>query len=126
MDGILFDLGVSSMQLDETGRGFSYAQDAPLDMRMDPDAPLTAAEILNTYDRAALTDILRRFGEEKFAHRIAGLIVEQRSRAPLSSTAELVEIIYRGIPAPARRTGVTRPNAPSRRCGSRSTPSWSR
>ncbi|HNF06974.1 MAG TPA: 16S rRNA (cytosine(1402)-N(4))-methyltransferase RsmH [Mycobacterium sp.] len=105
VDGILFDLGVSSMQLDETGRGFSYAQDAPLDMRMDPDAPLTAAEILNTYDRAALTDILRRFGEEKFAHRIAGLIVEQRSRAPLSSTAELVEIIYRGIPAPARRTG---------------------
>lgn len=105
VDGILFDLGVSSMQLDETGRGFSYAQDAPLDMRMDPDAPLTAAEILNTYDRAQLTDILRRFGEEKFAHRIAGFIVEQRSRTPLSTTAELVEIIYRGIPAPARRTG---------------------
>ncbi len=105
VDGVLFDLGVSSMQLDEADRGFSYAQNAPLDMRMDPDAPLTAAEILNTYDRAALTDILRRFGEEKFAHRIAGLIVEQRSRAPLSTTAELVEIIYRGIPAPARRTG---------------------
>lgn len=105
VDGVLFDLGVSSMQLDEADRGFSYAQDAPLDMRMDPDAPLTAAEILNTYDRAALTDILRRFGEEKFAHRIAGLIVEQRSRAALSTTAELVEIIYRGIPAPARRTG---------------------
>jgi len=105
IDGALFDLGVSSMQLDQRERGFSYAQDAPLDMRMDPEAPLTAAEILNTYDRAALTDILRRFGEEKFAHRIAGLVVERRERAPLSTTSELVEIIYRAVPAPARRTG---------------------
>ncbi|OYN74526.1 16S rRNA (cytosine(1402)-N(4))-methyltransferase [Mycolicibacterium sphagni] len=105
IDGVLLDLGVSSMQLDQTERGFSYSKDAPLDMRMDTDAPLTAAEILNTYDRAELTDILRRFGEEKFAHRIAGLIVERRQQAPLSTTSELVEIIYRGIPAPARRTG---------------------
>ncbi|WP_082690526.1 16S rRNA (cytosine(1402)-N(4))-methyltransferase RsmH [Mycobacterium sp. M26] len=105
IDGALFDLGVSSMQLDQPERGFSYAKDAPLDMRMDPEAPLTAAEILNTYDRGELTDILRRFGEEKFAHRIAGLIVERRQRAPLTTTSELVEIIYQGIPAPARRTG---------------------
>jgi 16S rRNA (cytosine1402-N4)-methyltransferase len=105
VDGVLFDLGVSSMQLDQPERGFSYAKDAPLDMRMDTDAPLTAAEILNTYDRAQLTDILRRFGEEKFAHRIAGLIIERREQAPLTTTGELVEIVYRGIPAPARRTG---------------------
>ncbi|MCV7214259.1 16S rRNA (cytosine(1402)-N(4))-methyltransferase RsmH [Mycobacterium crocinum] len=105
IDGVLFDLGVSSMQLDQAERGFSYAKDAPLDMRMDTDAPLTAAEILNTYDRAELTDILRRFGEEKFAHRIAGLIVERRQEAPLATTGELVEIVYKGIPAPARRTG---------------------
>jgi len=105
IDGILFDLGVSSMQLDQPDRGFSYAADAPLDMRMDPDAPLTAAEILNSYDRAELTDILRRFGEEKFAHRIAGLVVERRARTPFTTTGELVEVIYRAIPAPARRTG---------------------
>jgi 16S rRNA (cytosine1402-N4)-methyltransferase len=105
IDGVLFDLGVSSMQLDQAERGFSYAKDAPLDMRMDTDAPLTAAEILNTYDRAELTEILRRFGEEKFAHRIAGLIVERRQQAPLATTGELVEIVYQGIPAPARRTG---------------------
>ncbi|MGY4709002.1 16S rRNA (cytosine(1402)-N(4))-methyltransferase RsmH [Mycolicibacterium sp. CBM1] len=105
VDGVLFDLGVSSMQLDQPERGFSYSKDAPLDMRMDTDAPLTAAEILNTYSRAEITDILRRFGEEKFAHRIAGFVVEQRDRAPLSTTGELVEIIYRAVPAPARRTG---------------------
>ena len=105
VDGVLFDLGVSSMQLDRPERGFSYSQDAPLDMRMDPDADVTAAEILNTYDRTGLTDILRRFGEEKFASRIAGFIVERRSRKPLSRTGELVEILYDAIPAPARRTG---------------------
>lgn len=105
VDGVLFDLGVSSMQLDQPERGFSYSQDAPLDMRMDTEAELTAAEIINSFDRRELTDILRRFGEERFAHRIAGLIVEQRSRAPFSTTAELVELIYRAIPAPARRTG---------------------
>ena len=105
VDGILFDLGVSSMQLDQPERGFSYAKDAPLDMRMDPEATLTAAEILNTYSRAELTDILRRFGEEKFASRVAGFIVERRGRTPYSRTAELVETIYDAIPAPARRTG---------------------
>lgn len=105
VDGVLFDLGVSSMQLDQPERGFSYSQDAPLDMRMDRDAGLTAAEILNTYDRRALTDILRRFGEEKFAPRIAGLIVERRGARPFSRTGELVELIYDAIPVPARRTG---------------------
>lgn len=105
VDGVLFDLGVSSMQLDRPERGFSYAQDAPLDMRMDSDSPLTAAAILNTYSRAELTDILRRFGEEKFASRLAGFIVERRIREPYSRTGELVETIYDAIPAPARRTG---------------------
>ena len=87
VDGMLFDLGVSSMQLDRAERGFSYAQDAPLDMRMDPTSPLTAAEILNTYDEAALTDILRRYGEEKLARRIASHIVRRRAHSPFASTA---------------------------------------
>ncbi|OBA82273.1 16S rRNA (cytosine(1402)-N(4))-methyltransferase [Mycobacterium sp. 1164966.3] len=105
IDGMLFDLGVSSMQLDQVERGFAYAQDAPLDMRMDPESPLTAADILNTYDEAALADILHRYGEERFARRIAAHIVRQRSRAPFTSTAELVALLYQAIPAPARRTG---------------------
>jgi 16S rRNA (cytosine1402-N4)-methyltransferase len=105
VDGILFDLGVSSMQLDRPERGFSYAQDAPLDMRMDPDADLTAAEILNTWDRGQIADVLRRFGEEKFASRIAGFIVERRERTPYTRTGQLVETLYDAIPAPARRTG---------------------
>jgi 16S rRNA (cytosine1402-N4)-methyltransferase len=105
VDGVLFDLGVSSMQIDRVERGFSYANDAPLDMRMDPDSPLTAADILNTYDRPALTGILRQFGEERFAHRIAGYIVTRRERKPFTTTGELVELLYDAIPAPARRTG---------------------
>ncbi|RAU93823.1 16S rRNA (cytosine(1402)-N(4))-methyltransferase RsmH [Mycolicibacter senuensis] len=105
VDGVLFDLGVSSMQLDRAERGFSYAQDAPLDMRMDPEAELTAAEIVNTYDAAALTDILRRFGEERFASRIAAHIVRRRSQTPFTSTGELTALLYEAIPAPSRRTG---------------------
>jgi 16S rRNA (cytosine1402-N4)-methyltransferase len=105
IDGILFDLGVSSMQLDRAERGFAYAQDAPLDMRMDPSSPLTAADIVNTYDEAALAKILHRYGEERFARRIATHIVRQRARTPFTSTAELVELLYQAIPAPARRTG---------------------
>ena len=105
VDGVLFDLGVSSMQLDRTERGFSYAQDAPLDMRMDPTSALTAADIVNTYDEAALTDILRRYGEERFARRIAAQIVRRRAARPFTSTGELVELLYEAIPAPARRTG---------------------
>jgi 16S rRNA (cytosine1402-N4)-methyltransferase len=103
--GVLLDLGVSSMQLDRPERGFSYAADAPLDMRMDPDATLTAADIVNTYDQAALADILRRFGEERFAGRIADHIVRRRARRPFARTGELVELLYQAIPAPARRTG---------------------
>ena len=105
VDGVLLDLGVSSMQLDRTERGFAYAQDAPLDMRMDPASPLTAADIVNTYDAAALADILHRYGEERFARRIAAHIVRQRARAPFTSTGELVALLYQAIPAPARRTG---------------------
>ena len=105
VDGVLFDLGVSSMQLDRAERGFSYSKDAPLDMRMDPDAPLTAAEVLNTFDARELTRILREFGEERFAKRIAGEIVRWRARKPFTTTGELVELLYAAIPAPARRTG---------------------
>jgi 16S rRNA (cytosine1402-N4)-methyltransferase len=105
VDGVLFDLGVSSMQLDRTERGFSYSADAPLDMRMDPDLPLTAAVILNTYDKAALARILREFGDERFAPRIAGFIVRRREQQPFTTTGELVELLYEAIPAATRRTG---------------------
>ncbi|MEO6793633.1 MAG: 16S rRNA (cytosine(1402)-N(4))-methyltransferase RsmH [Mycobacterium sp.] len=105
IDGVLFDLGVSSMQLDRVERGFSYSHDAPLDMRMDPHGELTAADILNTYDAAALADILRRYGEERFASRIAKRIVRHRAQAPFTSTGELTALLYEAIPAPARRTG---------------------
>jgi 16S rRNA (cytosine1402-N4)-methyltransferase len=105
VDGVLFDLGVSSMQLDRPERGFSYAADAPLDMRMDPEATLTAADIVNTYDEAALADILARFGEERFARRIAAQVVRRRGVRPFRRTGELVELLYQAIPAPARRTG---------------------
>ena len=105
VDGMLFDLGVSSMQLDRAERGFAYAQDAPLDMRMDPASPLTAADIVNKYDEAALADILHRYGEERFARRIAAHIVRERSRTPFNSTAQLVALLYQAIPAAARRTG---------------------
>ncbi len=105
VDGVLFDLGVSSMQLDRPERGFSYAVDAPLDMRMDPTAGLTAADIVNTYDEAALAGILRRFGEERFAGRIAAQLVRRRAVQPFRRTGELVELLYQAIPAPARRTG---------------------
>jgi 16S rRNA (cytosine1402-N4)-methyltransferase len=105
VQGVLFDLGVSSMQLDRTERGFSYASDAPLDMRMDPDAPLTAAEVVNTYDERTLARLLREFGEERFAGRIAAQIARRRANRPFSTTGELVELLYQAIPAPARRTG---------------------
>lgn len=105
VDAVLFDLGVSSMQLDRAERGFSYSHDAPLDMRMDPDGELTAADIVNTYEAAALTDILRRYGEERFASRIAGQIVRRRAQTPFTSTGELTALLYDAIPAPARRTG---------------------
>jgi len=105
IDGILFDLGVSSMQLDEADRGFAYAQDAPLDMRMDASTGITAADVLNTYASRDLTRVLREYGEEKFARRIADAVVRERDRTPFDTSARLVEIIRDSIPAPARRTG---------------------
>ena len=105
VNGVLLDLGVSSIQLDEASRGFSYAQDAPLDMRMNATDSLTAADILNTYEVKDLTYILATYGEEKFAKRIAQELVKRRTDKPWSSTFELVELIKDVIPAPARRTG---------------------
>jgi 16S rRNA (cytosine1402-N4)-methyltransferase len=105
VNAVLLDLGVSSIQLDEANRGFSYAQDAPLDMRMNSKNSLTAAQILNNYEAKELTYILRTYGEEKFAKRIAQEIVKQRSIKPFVTTFELVKLIKDVIPAPARRTG---------------------
>ena len=105
VDGVLFDLGVSSMQLDETDRGFAYAFDAPLDMRMNPTTGVTAAEVLNTYAPGELVRILREYGEEKFAPRIVSEIVKQRDAQPWTTSARLVELIRNAIPAAARRTG---------------------
>ncbi len=105
IDGALFDLGVSSMQLDEPARGFAYARDAPLDMRMDQSRGRTAEEVVNTYDAANLARVLRVYGEERFARQIAATIVRERARSPITSSARLAELIERAIPAPARRTG---------------------
>lgn len=105
VQGILFDLGVSSMQLDEADRGFAYSQDAPLDMRMDPTTGRTAAEILNTYSAADLARILRQYGEERFASRIAARVVAERTTQPFTTSARLVDLVRDAIPAPARRTG---------------------
>ncbi|QWW18947.1 16S rRNA (cytosine(1402)-N(4))-methyltransferase RsmH [Schaalia sp. 19OD2882] len=105
VDGVLMDLGVSSLQLDQADRGFSYAKDAPLDMRMDPSTGASAADLLRTLDAGELTRILRTYGEERFAQRIARRIVEQRARTPLTRTGQLVDIVRESIPAPARRTG---------------------
>ncbi|WP_288735388.1 16S rRNA (cytosine(1402)-N(4))-methyltransferase RsmH [uncultured Enorma sp.] len=106
VDGILFDLGVSSPQLDIPGRGFSYHEDAPLDMRMDPGTnTLNAAEVINTYTEADLARILRVYGEEKFATQIAREIVRRRAEEPIRTTGQLVKAIKGGIPAAARRHG---------------------
>ncbi len=105
VQGILFDLGVSSPQLDDASRGFAYSQDAPLDMRMNQAARLTAADVLNTYPADRLARVLREYGEERFARRIAEAVVRERTRAPLTSTSRLAQIVRDSIPAPARRTG---------------------
>jgi 16S rRNA (cytosine1402-N4)-methyltransferase len=105
LDGVLFDLGVSSMQLDVRERGFAYSEDAPLDMRMDGTTGPTAADVLNTYSAADLTRVLRDYGEERFARKIANAIVRQREQAPFTTSARLVELLFAEIPAPARRTG---------------------
>jgi 16S rRNA (cytosine1402-N4)-methyltransferase len=105
VDGVLFDLGVSSMQLDVRERGFAYAEDAPLDMRMNDTTGPTAADVLNQYPVEELARILKWYGEEKFARRIAESIVREREKEPFTRSARLVELIRDAIPAPARRTG---------------------
>ncbi|MBO3084328.1 16S rRNA (cytosine(1402)-N(4))-methyltransferase RsmH [Cellulomonas fengjieae] len=105
VQGVLMDLGVSSLQLDERERGFSYSADAPLDMRMDSTTGQTAADVLNTYDERDLARILRVYGEERFAPRIARAIVAQRAKRPLERTGELVSIVRANIPAATRKTG---------------------
>ena len=105
VDGVLFDLGVSSLQLDEADRGFAYAPDAPLDMRMDQSTGVTAADVLNTYSGADLERILREYGEERFARRVAVAIVREREQAPFTTSARLVEVLRAAIPAASQRTG---------------------
>ncbi|WP_413100669.1 16S rRNA (cytosine(1402)-N(4))-methyltransferase RsmH [Streptomyces sp. Inha503] len=105
VQGILFDLGVSSMQLDEAGRGFAYAQDAPLDMRMDQTTGVSAAEVLNTYPPGDLVRILRTYGEEKFARKIVDAVVRERAKEPFTNSARLVELIREALPQAAKRTG---------------------
>jgi 16S rRNA (cytosine1402-N4)-methyltransferase len=105
IDAALFDLGVSSMQLDERDRGFSYSRQAPLDMRMNPGDTLTAAEVVNTYSPADLLRVLRDYGEERSARRIVSAIVRQRQIAPFETTTEFADLVRAAIPAPAKRTG---------------------
>lgn len=102
VSGVLFDLGVSSPQLDRPERGFSFRHDAPLDMRMDPSRGLTAADVVNTYDEARLADVLFRYADERYARRIARAIIAAR---PVTTTTQLADIVRSAIPAPARRRG---------------------
>ncbi|MCF8611257.1 16S rRNA (cytosine(1402)-N(4))-methyltransferase RsmH [Gordonia sp. HY285] len=105
VDGVLLDLGVSSMQLDRPDRGFAYAVDAPLDMRMNADDDMTAADILNTYDHGALARVLSEYGEERFAGKIASAVLRERAIEPFTTSGRLVELLYATIPAATRRTG---------------------
>ena len=105
LSGTLFDLGVSSLQLDMRERGFAYSYDAPLDMRMDSTRGITAAEIVNTYPATEIARILRDYGEERFARRVAEKIVAERDREPFTTTARLSELVRDSIPAATRRTG---------------------
>jgi 16S rRNA (cytosine1402-N4)-methyltransferase len=105
VDGVLYDLGVSSMQLDEAGRGFSYRHDGPLDMRMDPDGSVSAADVVNGYPVDELARVLRAWGEERFAARIAEAIGDARRTTPIRTTVELAELVRQAIPAAARRRG---------------------
>jgi len=105
VQAVLFDLGVSSPQLDDPSRGFSYAKDAPLDMRMDTGGSLTAAEVVNTYPAERLARIFSEYGEEKFARRVADAVVRERQVSPITSTSRLAEIVKNSIPAATRRTG---------------------
>ena len=103
VDGILFDLGVSSPQLDDASRGFSFHEDAKLDMRMDKDNPLSAYEVVNTYSKEKLADIFYKYGEDKFSRNIAKKIVEYREQKPIETTLELVEIIKSAVPMKFRK-----------------------
>jgi 16S rRNA (cytosine1402-N4)-methyltransferase len=105
VDGVLFDLGVSSMQLDVPERGFAYARDSALDMRMDPTTGHTAADVLNTYAPGDLVRILREYGEERFATRIVKAVVTERAKEPFTTSGRLVELLYTAVPAASRRTG---------------------
>jgi 16S rRNA (cytosine1402-N4)-methyltransferase len=105
VDGILMDLGVSSYQLDQRDRGFSYKQDAPLDMRMDRQQRLTARDVVNDYTEAELKRVIAEYGEEKWAGRIASFIVAERGKGPIETTGRLVDIVKAAIPASARRKG---------------------
>jgi len=105
IDGALLDLGVSSFQLDNAERGFSYMHDAPLDMRMNQDDPFTAYDVVNEYDQKELTRIISKYGEEKWASRVATFIVNGRKDGPIETTGQLVELIKAAIPAKARREG---------------------
>lgn len=105
IDGALFDLGVSSLQLDAVDRGFAYSRDAPLDMRMDQSRGVTAEEVVNSYSAGELASVIRRYGEERFAARIAAAIVRARSRERITSSARLADIVRDAIPAATRRTG---------------------
>ncbi|AKK03529.1 16S rRNA (cytosine(1402)-N(4))-methyltransferase RsmH [Corynebacterium epidermidicanis] len=103
--GALFDLGVSSMQLDQAERGFAYKVDAPLDMRMDPSRGITAADVLNTYSHGELAHVLKAYGDERFAGKIASAVLREREKEPFKNSARLVELLYATIPAATRRTG---------------------
>jgi len=105
VDGILFDLGVSSMQLDNSERGFSYSQSAPLDMRMDQSRGVSAKEVIDSYSRNDLIRIIREYGEERFATRIVDNLIAAREKGGINSTTELADLVKNSIPAPARRVG---------------------
>jgi 16S rRNA (cytosine1402-N4)-methyltransferase len=105
VEGILFDLGVSSMQLDQAERGFSYSNDAPLDMRMDQSRGVSAKEVIDSYSRNDLIRIIREYGEERFATRIVDNLIAAREKGGINSTAELADLVKSSIPAPARRVG---------------------
>jgi 16S rRNA (cytosine1402-N4)-methyltransferase len=105
VSAVLMDLGVSSLQLDEPERGFAYRHDAPLDMRMDQSGGITAAHVLNTYDQADLERVLREYGEERFAKRVASAVVRERDRQPFTTSARLVELLRSAIPAASQRSG---------------------
>ena len=123
VDAVFMDLGLSSLQIDETDRGFSYSHDAPLDMRMDVSQPLTAERILATYDAAELVRIFKEYGEERFSRQIARAIVARRDKEPFTTTAQLNRLVDEVVRKPTARRAIP-PNASSRRCALKSTANW--